>query len=262
MRRHRASRSTRAASFVSTSFLYSRPDGSRVSTSIAASTAGKSGDVPADRVIREPTTWTSPLRRSVTVRSPSCTGSTVYVATSLRVGFGIAPNSFSIDASAAASSNLPDDDQHRVVGLVVLLVERAQRRHRDALDVGARADRVACRSCARGTRSTRCARRGCAVGLFSPISNSLRTTENSVLRSSGEIDALTMRSASSVERPVEVLLRRRQRLEVVRAIEPRRAVGLAAASRRASLSTLRWRGEPLNIMCSSRCAMPVSPYPS
>ena len=35
---------------------------------------------------------TSPVRRSVTERSPSCTGSTVYVGESLRVGRGIVPN--------------------------------------------------------------------------------------------------------------------------------------------------------------------------
>ena len=50
----------------------------------------------------------SPLRRSVTERSPSCTGSTVYDGLSTRFGFWSTPNSFSTLASAAASSNLPE----------------------------------------------------------------------------------------------------------------------------------------------------------
>ena len=49
----------------------------------------------------------SPTRRSVTVRSPSCAGSSVYVGSITRFGFGILPNVDAIIASVFASSNLP-----------------------------------------------------------------------------------------------------------------------------------------------------------
>ena len=53
------------------------------------------------------TSWLSPTRRSTIERSPSCVGSTVYVGSRTRVGFGIFPYVSAMSFSVFASSNLP-----------------------------------------------------------------------------------------------------------------------------------------------------------
>ena len=73
--------------------------------------------------------------------------------------------------------------EHGVVGLVILLVERGEPIDRHLLDVGAGADgRLAVVVPEVGGRRAR-ALRECRCGLFSPRSNSLRTTVISVSRS-------------------------------------------------------------------------------
>ena len=54
-------------------------------------------------------------------------------------------------ASVLALVELARDEQHRVVGLIVAPVERLKPLDRNVLDVGARADRASCRSCATDT---------------------------------------------------------------------------------------------------------------
>ena len=53
------------------------------------------------------TSGVPPARRSVTERSPSCTGSTVYSRGSARSGLGSLPSVSSMSASVACGSNLP-----------------------------------------------------------------------------------------------------------------------------------------------------------
>ena len=64
----------------------------------------------------------------------------VGVARACRLGFGIEPKYFSDKRERLGLVELAGDDEHAVVGLVVLLVEGLQVFDRHALDVGAVAD--------------------------------------------------------------------------------------------------------------------------
>ena len=68
---------TLAAFLVSTSDLYNRPEGEDVKIPSSTSIAGYSGCGPAGMWYSTPTKGTSPTRRSVTIFSPSCGGSSV-----------------------------------------------------------------------------------------------------------------------------------------------------------------------------------------
>ena len=141
---------------------------------------------------------TSPTRRSVTARSPSCVGLLrVEAAAASRVGFGIAPNVLVDERERLRLVELAGDEQHRVVGLVVLAVERLQPVDRHVLDVGARADRrlavVVPEVRGRERRAPAARWSGCSRR----VSNSLRTTVISLSRSFLAMNELTMRSASS-----------------------------------------------------------------
>ena len=118
---------------------------------------------------------------------------------------------------------LAGDEQHRVVRLIVLVVEGLQPLDRNVLDVRARADgRVPVVVPEKGGRHR--AFQQNADGSFSPASNSLRTTVISgraiLLRDQAVRHAVRLEP----ERPAEILGARRHRLEVVRAVEPRRRV--------------------------------------
>ena len=75
--RSRKKLETRVAFFVSTSALWRRPEGVSPRTSARISTAAASGCEPAGTWYATASACTSPTRRSVTERSPSCVGSAV-----------------------------------------------------------------------------------------------------------------------------------------------------------------------------------------
>ena len=120
---------------------------------------------------------------------------------------------------------LAGDHEVGVVRLVVLPVERLQPLDRHVLDVGPRADRALPVVVPEVRRRQHALARARPSGSFSPVSNSLRTTVNSLSRSFLAMKELTIRSASSSSAQSQVLVGGRERLEVVRAVVPGRPVG-------------------------------------
>ena len=102
-----ATPSTPVAFFDSTSALYSRPAGLPARHSASTSTAAKSGCAPAGMWYSTPTPPVDPTRRSVTTRSPSCGGSSVYVFGSGSSGFFSGPKCSATRSRAFFSSNFP-----------------------------------------------------------------------------------------------------------------------------------------------------------
>ena len=98
--------------------------------------------------------------------------------------------------ASRSASNLPGDDQHRVVGLVVdaCRTPAAARCRRSRCRSARRSS--SCRSCASRTPSPASRSSSTRCGLFSPLSNSLRTTVISVSRSFFATNEFTIRSAS------------------------------------------------------------------
>ena len=121
--------------------LCSRPAGVSPSTSASISAAAKSALEPGGTWYAAISSGAPPLRRSVTLRSPSCAGSSVYCNGSLRVGFGDLAEVLRHPGQHLRRVELAGHDQRRVVGLVVLAVEGLQARDVDVFDVGTRADR-------------------------------------------------------------------------------------------------------------------------
>ena len=164
----------------------------------------------------------SPTRRNVTVRSPSCVGSRCRSRSSA-TGRREFPELLIHEASVLASSNLPATSENRVVGLVVLAVERLQPLDGHVLDVRTRADcRVAV--VVPEVRGRQHALEEDARGEFSPDSNSLRTTVISLSRSLFAMKEFTMRSASRSSAQSRFCVGGGEGLEVVRAIGTGRAV--------------------------------------
>ncbi|MNX91198.1 hypothetical protein D3C86_1232710 [compost metagenome] len=98
---------TPEAIFVATSAWYRRPDGVSDRITVARSSGTKSGLPAAGMWYMAATSGVPPVRRKVTERSPSCTGSTVYSGGNLRSGLGSLPSVCSMSARVAWGSNLP-----------------------------------------------------------------------------------------------------------------------------------------------------------
>ena len=169
---------------------------------------------------------TSPTRRSITValavlrRLDACRS-----ASSLRVGLrDRAERARRSARSVFASSNLPGDDEHRVVRLVVLAGRRPAGARSAPLDVGARADRGLAVVVPEVGGRQHPLDEHAAAGCSRPISNSLRTTVISVSRSFLAMKLLTMRSASSSSAHSRFSSVAGERLVVVGAVEPGGAV--------------------------------------
>ncbi|CFO02136.1 Uncharacterised protein [Bordetella pertussis] len=95
------------ASLVGTSAWYRRLDGVSARMVAARSSPTKSGLPAAGRWYMAATSGVPPARRSVTERSPSWTGSTVYSGGRVRLGLGSLPSEDWISARAVCGSNLP-----------------------------------------------------------------------------------------------------------------------------------------------------------
>ena len=142
---------------------------------------------------------------------------------SSRVGLRDRAEVFARSASSAlALVELAGDDEHGVVGLIVLLVERLQALDRHALDVAAAADRRLAVVVPADRRRSACARSSTPSGCSRRDSNSLRTTVNSRVEVLLRDERVDHPVGFEVERPLEVLVAGVERLEVVRAV-PRRA---------------------------------------
>ena len=148
---------------------------------------------------------------------------------SLRVGLGIGPKYLSISSSAFGLVELAGHDQHRVVGLVELDVKlpSAARSAPVRCRCGCRSS--PCRSCAIRRPWPAAAGRAASPALFSPRSNSLRTTVISEIRSSRLTLLLISRSASSARPNSQIVVGGRHRLVIVGAIDPGGAVVLGPA---------------------------------
>ena len=124
--------------------------------------------------------------------------------------------------------------------------------------------RCGCRWSSGRRRASRRRRSACAssaptIGEFSPFSYSLRTTVISESRSFLAMKECVMRSASICSAHFRLSLRGLEHLVVIGAVERGGAVELHAAVLELARDVADASWLPLNIRCSSRWAMPVSP---